>query len=486
MQLEDLFEKREKSQLMLISTLMNQPIEAELKDVLTKTSLSRSTLLKYIDDLNELAQTNQFELSLQFENDRLMLHMGDHVTKEDLIQLLLPFSIKNKILTYLYQHEEVTVQKMAQVLLVSEATLHRQLSTLNTLLEEFGLSIKNGRLIGEEHQIRYFFYQLFWLTTPKKEFSHRFRLTQFTEIMDALQQFWTSEISKTNQLKLGLWFSITKKRIGIRKKNFKHLKQLMMVYLPHRFYQQVRQQMLRYLSRYALEVEEEEAMCQFIFVTSMSILPPQVMEHKLGYGGPVSDATTTGLRVVRTIISSEENLSEQGMYTLNQVLGQLYFFKGALLDRAYRTNQDLSIVASSMYLEYADLAEKIIQSVVEDLYQKKIQALGDLYIKIKWRLIEVLSFVIYQTPRSLMIGVDLTGSETKRLPVLSVLRQTLEVNRLVLIEPFERKRKFDLVISNVYDQSYHFPYYFLKGAPNSFDIQRLEALIDRYLSDKNK
>ena len=51
MQLEDLFEKREKSQLMLISTLMNQPIEAELKDVLTKTSLSRSTLLKYIDDL---------------------------------------------------------------------------------------------------------------------------------------------------------------------------------------------------------------------------------------------------------------------------------------------------------------------------------------------------------------------------------------------------------------------------------------------------
>ena len=114
MQLEDLFEKREKSQLMLISTLMNQPIEAELKDVLTKTSLSRSTLLKYIDDLNELAQTNQFELSLQFENDRLMLHMGDHVTKEDLIQLLLPFSIKNKILTYLYQYEEVTVQKMAQ------------------------------------------------------------------------------------------------------------------------------------------------------------------------------------------------------------------------------------------------------------------------------------------------------------------------------------------------------------------------------------
>ena len=134
MQLEDLFEKREKSQLMLISTLMNQPIEAELKDVLTKTSLSRSTLLKYIDDLNELAQTNQFELSLQFENDRLMLHMGDHVTKEDLIQLLLPFSIKNKILTHLYQYEEVNVQKMAHVLLVSDATLHRQLSTIYTML----------------------------------------------------------------------------------------------------------------------------------------------------------------------------------------------------------------------------------------------------------------------------------------------------------------------------------------------------------------
>lgn len=485
MHLEKLFEKRERNQLRLISLLMEQPAEAMLKDIIHKTGLSRSTLLKYIKDLNNLAKENDFDLTITFEDDSLTLSMGHQVTKENLIQLLLPFSVKIKILNYLYRKEEFTVQKLSQELFISEATLHRQLASLNKQLEEFGISIKNGRLRGEEHQIRYFYYQLYWLTIPKNEMAKQFDLSQFKSIIDAIKQAWATDMSTTNEFKLALWFSITKKRIGLKKKKFKTLKKLMHDYQTHRFYQQVRQQMLRYLSRYALEVEEEEVMSQFIFITTMSILSPHVMERKLGYGGPVSDATTIGLQVIRSIVPTGENLNEQGMYTLNQVLGQLYFFRGALIDRAYRLDEDLAILGNSMALDHADLAKDLIEEVTKDVYHFKTDQYGDLFIKMRWRLMEVLSYVVYQVPKQILIGVDLTGSETKKLPVLTVLRQYLEVNRLVMLEPWNEKKRFDFVISNVTDQTYAIETYYLKGAPNPFDVRQLEGLINDYLAVKN-
>lgn len=485
MQLEALFEKREKGQLALITTLMEQPAKAMLKDIMAKTTLSRTTLIKYIEDLNNLAKKNDFELTISFVDDHLALSMGHQVTKEDLVQLILPYSIKIKILNYLYSKEEFTVQKLSQELFISEATLHRHLASLNTLLEEFDISIKNGRIRGEEHQIRYFYYQLYWLTIPKKEMSTKFEMAQYKNIIEAIKQVWANEMSTTSEFKLGLWFSITKKRIGLKRKNFKTLKQRMQVYQNHRFYQQVRQQMLRYLSRYALEVEEEEVMSQFIFITTMSILSPHVMERKLGYGGPVREATTIGLRVIRSIVQMGENLSEQGMYTLNQVYGQLYFFKGALVDRAYRLDGDLAVVGSSMALEHENLAQDMIYEVIEEVYGLSPKQLGDLFIKTHWQLMEVLSYVVYQSPKHLVIGVDISGSETRRLPVLTVLRQHLEVSRLVILEPWQEKKTFDFVISNVYEQNYKLPTYYLKGAPNSFDIQQLEEKIATYLAGKN-
>ena len=114
MQLEALFEKREKGQLALITTLMEQPAKAMLKDIMAKTTLSRTTLIKYIEDLNNLAKKNDFELTISFVDDHLALSMGHQVTKEDLVQLILPYSIKIKILNYLYSKEEFTVQKLSQ------------------------------------------------------------------------------------------------------------------------------------------------------------------------------------------------------------------------------------------------------------------------------------------------------------------------------------------------------------------------------------
>ena len=85
-----------------------------------------------------------------------------------------------------------------------------------------------------------------------------------------------------------------------------------------------------------------------------------------------------------------------------------------------------------------------------------------------------------------MIGVDLSGSETEWLPVLTVLRQQLEINRLVMLEPWDNKKRFNFIISSVYNQIYDLPVYYLKGAPNPFDIRQLKDKVNDYLADNNK
>lgn len=485
MLLEDLFEKRERGQWVLLKTLINHTDDLALKDAMVQTDLSKVTLLKYVEDLNELTESIDFPLSIHLVNERLVLNLGHHVTKQDILQLFLPYSLKYQILTYLFKVEEYTVQKLSQELLISEATFHRQLVSLNLLLEEFDLVIRSGRIRGAEHQIRYFYFTLFWLAESRAELAKLAQSQQIQQIIHSFHQYWGNETLANNEAKFGLWMRITRQRMSVKKKNFEPLKELMKPYHSHRFYQQVRQNTLLFLSRYALESEEEEAMCQFMFLTTMSILPPYAMERSLGYGGPVSEATTTGLQYIRSTVSRQENLNEQGMYTLNQVLGQLYFYKGLILERSFDYNLDLSLIKNGMNLENADLATPLIDDVIENIYHYQKSELGDVYKKAQWTLTEVLSYVVYQTPKTVIIGLDIIGDETEKLPILSVMRQRLEVNRLVIVELYNNKKRFDLIVSNVYDRKYSEPYYFLKGLPNHFDIRQLDAIIHELLYEIN-
>ncbi len=65
----------------------------------------------------------------------------------------------------MFEKNEFSIPKLSQELLISEATLNRQLASLNKMLQSFEISIRSGRLKGSELQVRYFYYQLFWQTS---------------------------------------------------------------------------------------------------------------------------------------------------------------------------------------------------------------------------------------------------------------------------------------------------------------------------------
>ena len=58
---------------------------------------------------------------------------------------------------------------LSNELLISESTLFRKIKELNQVLKEFEISIWQGKLVGEESQIRYFYFQFYWYLTESKK-----------------------------------------------------------------------------------------------------------------------------------------------------------------------------------------------------------------------------------------------------------------------------------------------------------------------------
>ena len=163
----DLLEKRERAIYQLFLLLRKSVAPIGIKEVAQELHLSKSTLLRYIESFSE--EVEQFGLFFQIKEEEIVLQREANLSSQDLFAYLFRTSIKYQILLYFFDKNECSIPMLAQDLLLSEATLNRHLSTLNKVLKEFQVSIRNGRLRGSELQIRYFYYQLFWLTRPFKE-----------------------------------------------------------------------------------------------------------------------------------------------------------------------------------------------------------------------------------------------------------------------------------------------------------------------------
>ena len=85
-----------------------------------------------------------------------------------LIEAFVKESLKFQLLDYLYRNKEFSIVQLTTKFMISESSLFRKIKELNQLLAAFELQIKNGQLQGEELQIRYFYFQLYWYITPMK------------------------------------------------------------------------------------------------------------------------------------------------------------------------------------------------------------------------------------------------------------------------------------------------------------------------------
>lgn len=217
MKIEELMDKERKAQYRLLQALYASQNSLLLKDLMRQSHLSKVTLLKYIDNLNHLCQEQGLACQVVLEKDIVFLEENGQLTWQELVAALLKESVAYQVLTYLCCHEQFNITALSAELMVSEATLNRQLAHLNQLLAEFDLALSQGRQVGSELQWRYFYFELWRHTLTKKGLNDLTSCIDAPHLANLFERLIGQALSKDALEQLLIWLAISQRRMAFQK-----------------------------------------------------------------------------------------------------------------------------------------------------------------------------------------------------------------------------------------------------------------------------
>ena len=485
MNYESLLDKKEATQLKLLKELILSSGEGNISLLAKKLKVSKSSLESYIEDLHEVLETYQGKIVLVEEGSNLQLNMANTFS---LVQMETDFylnSTKYQILSYLFQHREFSTVFLSQELSISESTLFRKIKELNTALKEFNISIWQGKLVGEEAQIRYFYFQFYWyLTESKKETLNSSEQMYLKMIEKALDL----ELSFKSKKKVSLWLNITKKRVAISNQDYHQLAEKCRPYEKDELYLKVRELTLRMIGNYAIEIEEEEAMLQFVFLISMGILSESDFDE---YSLVRSRFTPTALLdtvILETLLMyyrplvMPRTLEKHLYFLLSQIHPRLYFFKGDI--EVHNEEHIWSIEAN-----LSGHSIRVITSHLLDIAQKQLGLAEDtnnslLYItEIKYLSVVVILDNVMN--RDVTVGISLEMDGLFKEAVTNMFMIQLNSINGVICEPYQTKKTYDLIITNNQEAKWQTDYYVISEVGTEYDLKKIKETIRKTYTQKN-
>lgn len=469
MYLGDLMEKAESGQFLVLSFLL-QDSQTTVKKAMEETGFSKATLTKYISLINENALERGLELTIHLEDENLRLSIGAATKGREIRSLFLGNAIKYQILVYLLYHQQFLAHQLAQELMISEATLGRHLSSLNHILSEFDLSIQNGRWRGPEHQIRYFYFCLFRKVWSSQEWESHMQKAERKQDIATLEEICGASLSSGQKLDLVLWTHISQQRLLVNACQFQVIEEKMRGYFDNIFY-------LRLLGKapsffggqhIPLGTEDGEMMIFFSFLLSHRILPLHTMEYILGFGGELAALLTQIIQEMKKEKLLGDYTEDHVTYELSQLCGQVYLYKGYILQDRYKYQIEHRHPYLLMEHDFRDIAQKIFASL-PTFHQGT-----DLDKKILWEWLQLMEYMAENIGKHLRIGLDLTAGFLVFSRMSALLKRYLEYNRFISIEAYDPSRHYDLLVTNnPIHKKEQTPVYYLK---NDLDIEDLATI----------
>lgn len=465
MHIIDLFEKRERAIYQLFLFLRSKEKESSIREASQFLDLSRSTLLRYVDSFTEEATADGLGLTFLISNEDIKVKRNAGLSIQDLLSYLCRSSLKYQILLYLFEKNEFSIPGLSQELLISEATLNRQLASLNKMIQSFEISIRNGRLKGSELQIRYFYYQLFWQTFSNAHLQADRIFREQTRYVPIFERFYQSPFNPRQSHQMALWLMIVYKRMRLKDLDFQACYRLIAPYKEHKFYLHLRNLFLTLSQQFSASFQEGDTMSVFAFLFSQGILEAHQLEQLLGFGGPIMEATTWGFKQIKLFLQTDIPVAEGELYHLNQVFSHLYFFT------SYIENELKVLDEYDCRLQ--EVAQTILEKVNKDIYGRKK---GGYLLHHTLSLLELFTYVMQVEPTHVQIGFASSYPSVISYPILQILQEELEANRSIIIEYFEEEKTYDLVISYDYPLEAKQIFY-LYGRPSPQDLQQLKKII---------
>lgn len=484
MKIEDFLEKREAFQVAILKKLILEGGKSSVDNLRKYLKISKASLEIYLEEINFHLRECQKDCYIKSDGTFVELVLSHRFSIITVYTGYVKRSLKYQLIDYIFKQQEFTVVKIISDLSISESSLFRKIKEINIVLKEFNIQIKNGRIYGEELQIRYFYFQIYWFLMTHEEIQKAMLKKQNQNLINGFEKELDIKINDFSRMRMSLWFAISKKRTNIPKKTSGNILQKMKPYKNDYLYKEVRQLILLYSSRYSIEVDEEESMIHFIFLTTQSILSEKDF---IDYDLVRSRRTPTALMdtfLRETILlyylptKPTIALERKITYYLSQINGTLYFFDGALemYDPEHSPAKEAEIWGKNL----ENLSEQLLVTALDTVNKKKstVDSLQKLALL---EYSNVLSIVDFNISKELLIGIDLNLMDMHA----EFLTQTLVLNLKniigITVEKYLTHNKYDLVITtNLSANSYsrETEVYIISEFCSIFDIIQIKSRIN--------
>lgn len=475
MRVEELLEKKEAKQMGLLKTLVMTGGKQPIQEMAKQLQVTKKSVENYVDDLQYILASYKDKCWLDYDGYYLTFSMVPDFSIGEIEFRLYQKAQKFQILLTLLKEREIAFVRVSQELQISESSLFRKIKELNVLLKEFDLTIWQGKLEGEEAQIRYFYFQLLWyIGNPIDEVSER-----NNRYVENIERGLGIHLTQEAKKRILLWLKITKLRLNVPNQVFTRLNQKFQPYVKDPMYQQLKQIVYRSFGYYAVEIREEEAMLHFCFLLSMSILSEEDFRT---YSLARSRFTPIGL--VDTIILENilrfyrpikihHEVEATCYYYLAQIHPQLYFFKGDV--EIYNRENIWAMEQELSSRDMRALCLKLL-AITQEEFSIPEDEKNSLLAMTAVKYLSVLAVLDFQMNREVRVGIHLKMEPLFKNATITMLILHLKNINGVVVEECRTNQTYDLIISN---EKLHTstPVYYFSELGTKYDIDQIKKLI---------
>ncbi|WP_368645468.1 helix-turn-helix domain-containing protein [Alkalibacterium putridalgicola] len=484
MKVEHFLEKNEVREITIFNQLVLNHGVLSYKDMLDHLAVSKASLDNDLESIAARMSDFDKQVYIQYDGQNIELIMGDHISLQHIYRLYLDQSIKIKIINYLFKHQKFSITQLTLKLAISESSLFRKIRDLNSHLKEFGIKIRNGQLHGEELQIRYFYFHFYSYIEDKTTLFTVHADSQMIQTMQSLENFLKVTILPENRERLSTWLFISKSRITIKNQKHKYLREKMKPYVKDPLYHKIQVMILRYFSRYSIEVDEGEAMLHFVFLLAFPILTEDDFHEYTLIRDRHAPVAALDMYIAETIINHFKfrklpyMLEREIYYHLTHIHTQLYFFQGDIERFEYRY-----ISAKEKQIFGDNLVTFSREIIGTSIKRFRVEA-GDDNSLIKmgvFKYINLLLLLSFKMAKVLQIGIDLKMDELYKETLSELLILKMSPIQGIHIERYEPNKEYDLILTN--DKTSDLSgyegarVYVLSEVLSSFDLANIQRII---------
>lgn len=181
-----ILDKNYKSILEIINQLSKQPTrELSFSDLEDKLNITKKTIKTYFDILLDYCDQKNLE-TFTLQKGKLKMAMNTNFNIFDLYHHFTTNSIKYQIIMTIFENPQITFTDLYLDLALSKSNASLHIKQINHFLKPYQCKIsflQNRPLQGEEHQIRFLYYNLLWGLNQDKIIDFCPKLDQITTLL---------------------------------------------------------------------------------------------------------------------------------------------------------------------------------------------------------------------------------------------------------------------------------------------------------------